>query len=394
MNLHPCRQIGFSIAATALFLLSACKQPQEKAACARQELAASSDPMEIKAPPGLRAQLKIGEASWAEIGTNITVAAHVDVDETRVTRVGSPIMGRISALPVREGQEVTRGQLLALLTSTGLTEAQLEFLKALSQKQVAQRAVDRAHLLLKGDVIGAAELQRREAELAQATAELDAARDQLVLLGFAEDAIGQLEQTRNLNSVTRIVASIDGTVLDRKVTLGQVVQPADTVFEIADLSHLWLVADVPESNAGLLAEGQAVEVEIAALPGRTIHGKLSFVSSMVNRETRTVRVRMDLPNPQRRYKPAMLATMTLKEHTERRRVVPLSAVVREGNTEYLMVQRSEDTFVLREVRFGIETGGRREVVDGLKPGEKVVLEGAFHLNNERRRRAQRGSEGS
>src|SRR5262249_47796470 len=155
----------------------------------------------------------------------------VEVDETRITRVGSPVMGRITDLAIREGQEVRRGQLLAMVNSTGLSEAQLAFLKALSQRQVAQRAVERAQVLLKADVIGSAELQRREAELAQASAELDAARDQLMLLGMPAEAIAALKKTRSINSVSRVIASMDGTVLDRKVTLGQVVQPADTVFE-------------------------------------------------------------------------------------------------------------------------------------------------------------------
>lgn len=388
------KRSGLFFTAALLLTLASCKKEVAQPTEAKTQEAPASDPLEIKAPAEMRAQLKIGEASWAEVGTTVTVAARVEVDETRVTRVGSPIMGRISSLSIREGQEVQRGQLLALLTSTGLSDAQLGYLKALSQKQVAQRAVDRAQLLLRGDVIGVAELQRREAELAQSTAELDAAHDQLVLLGMAEEAIADLQRTRSMNSVSRIIASMDGTVLDRKVTLGQVVQPADTVFEIADLSHLWMVADVPETNAGHLAEGQAVEAQIAALPGMIINGRLSFVSATVNPETRTVRVRMDLPNPKRRFKPAMLATMVLKEHTERRQMVPLSAVVRDENVEYLFVQRADDTFVLREVVFGVEVGGRREVIEGLKPGEIVVLDGAFHLNNERRRRAQRGSEGS
>jgi len=352
------------------------------------------DPLEITATPTMLERIRIGEPSRAQIGASFTVSARVEVDETRVTRVGSPVMGRIIDLAVREGQEVRRGQLLTTVNSTGLSDAQLAFLKALSQRQVAQRAVERAQLLLKADVIGSAELQRREAELAQASAELDTARDQLSLLGMPTEAIGALEKTRNINSVSRVVASMDGTVLDRKVTIGQVVQPADTVFEIADLSHLWLVADVPEQNAGNLSVGQEVEAEVAALPGRTLRGRLSFVSATVNPATRTVRTRMDLPNPDRKLKPAMLATMVLKDQAEEKQIVPAAAVVRDGNAEYVFVQRAADTFVLRPVMLDGEFSGSRVLVDGVRPGEKIVVEGAFHLNNERRRRALRGNDGA
>ena len=331
---------------------------------------------------------------WAQVGAAVTVAARVEVDETRVNRVGASIMGRISELRVREGQEVRRGQLLALVHSTGLSDAQLAFLKAVSQRQVAQRAVERAQVLLKADVIGSAELYRREAELAQASAELDAARDQLTLLGMPREAIAALEKTRNLNSMSRVVASMAGTVLDRKVTLGQVIQPGDILCEIAELSRVWLVADVPEGNAGHLAVGQEVDAEVSAFPGWTIHGKLAFVSATVNRETHTVRVRIDLPNLDRKLKPAMLATMVLKDAAERRQVVPAPAVVREGNDDFIFIQRDSDTFVLRQVTLGGEYNGNRIVVAGVQPSDKIVIEGAFHLNNERRRRAVRGEEGA
>src|SRR5262249_53586629 len=157
----------------------------------------SSDPMEITATPIILERLRIGEPTWAQVGAAVTVAARVEVDETRVTRVGSPVMGRVAELPAREGQDVQRGQLLVLVNSIGLSDAQLLFLKALSHRQVAQRAVERAQILLKADVIGSAELQRRESELAQASAELDTARDQLILLGMPKEAITDLQKTRN-----------------------------------------------------------------------------------------------------------------------------------------------------------------------------------------------------
>ena len=352
------------------------------------------DPFEITADEALLARLTIGEATSAEVASSQTVAARIDVDRTRVTRVGSPVMGRVSRLAAEEGQYVRQGELLALLDSTGLSDAQLAFLKALSDRQLAQRAAERATLLLAAEVIGNAERQRRDAELVQAQAELDAARDQLAVLGMPAAAIDELERTHRINSVSRVVASMDGTVLHRMVTLGQVIQPADTAFEIADLSSVWLVADVPEQNAGHLTPGVRVEASVAALPGLRVEGTLSFVSATVNEDTRTVQVRMVLPNPDRRFKPAMLATVVLKNAPAVRHVVPAAAIVREGDREGVFVQRGRDTFVLRPVSLGPEYGSQRVLEDGLAPGERIVIDGAFHLNNERRRRLVRGSQES
>lgn len=390
MNRHCATCFLFSAAAA----LVSCHQGAPAAGQGQDTSPAAVDPMEIHLSTEDLARVKTGKVVWAEVGASFTVAARVEVDEHRITRVGSPVMGRIASLAVQEGEPVRRGQTLALINSTGLSGAQLDFLKALSQRLLAQRAVERAGVLLKADVIGSAELQRREAELAQASAELAAARDQLALLGMAAEAIEELQRTRAMNSVSRVEASMDGTVMDRRATMGQVVQPADTIFEIADLSNVWLVADVPEQNAGTLSAGQLVEAEITALPGLKIQGRLDFVSATVNPETRTVTVRMNLPNPQRRFKPAMLATMVLKEYTERQRVVPIAAVVREENTEYVFVETLPGKFTLRPVQLGAELAGKRVLVDGIREEERIVVDGAFHLNNERRRRSVRGGEGA
>ena len=170
------------------------------------------------------------------------------------------------------------------------------------------------------------------------------------------------------------------------------IQPADTAFEIADLSSLWLEADVPEQSAGSLRVGTRVEAEVAALPGTKLEGPLSFVSATVQPETRTVRVRMELPNPDGRFKPSMLATVTLLDQPEQRVVVPTTAVVREGDYECVFVQLDTDTFVLRPVKLGGDFDGRRVLLEGVRTGEKIVVDGAFHLNNERRRQLVRGEE--
>lgn len=364
------------------------------AGCGKSGVASSpgpaSDPLMVIASRETLETLAFGSVGSSDVREQLRVPARVEVDETLMARIGAPVTGRVTDLAATVGQNVRRGQVLATIYSTELSTAQLGFLKAYSQRALAERSAGRAQQLLDADVIGTAELQRRQGELSQADAEVSAARDQLKVLGMSEAAIQRLERSRTVNSVTQIVATVNGTVIERKVTEGQVVQPADGVLLVADLSSVWIVADVPEQNAGFVRVGESVEVEVAALPGRRFAGRLAFVSPTVNPETRTVRARIDLPNPDRELKPAMLATMLVKGRSERRSVIPASAVVRDENREYVFVRTGEVTFQARQLSLGAELEGRRIVMSGLREDETIVTDGAFHLNNERKRRELEG----
>ena len=179
-------------------------------------------------------------------------------------------------------------------------------------------------------------------------------------------------------------------MLKREITVGQVVQPSDPAFTIADLSSLWIVANVPEEEAGTLQQGMQVSVSIPALPKQKISGRLSYVSPIVDPATRTVAVRMDLANATGLLKPDELASMTFDGNTERKLTVPNTAVVREDNKDHVFVQLRTNRFALREVSLGEEENDRRVVQSGITAGDTIVLDGAFHLNNQRKQSAIKG----
>lgn len=364
--------------------LAGCSRAPEKPA------AAPADPYFIAANAELAAALETGRAELTEVRETQRVPGRVEVDETRMARVGAPVAGRITDLQMKVGDMVKRGQVLATLNSTDLSTAQLAYLKARSEHLQAARAAGRAQQLLQADVIGAAEVQRREAEHTQRQAELNAARGQLRVLGMSEEAITRLAESGTITSISNIVASVSGTVIDRKVTEGQVVQPADALALVADLSQVWVVADVPEQSAGHLKAGESVVVEIPALPDRLVEGRLSFVSPTVNPETRTVRARLDLDNAERLYRPAMLASVIIKGKLEKKLTLPRDAVVREENRDYVFVP-VQGGFRMQPVTLGADYDGKREVTGGLRADDRVVVRGAFHLNNERKRRLQGGA---
>lgn len=384
---------GFVVLA-ALIALAGCNAAKPGVAAGVSEApaaaAAQHDPAEVKINPALRPQIRVGAAEWADVQASLAVTGRIEADETRLERVGSPVTGRIAELKVIEGQNVRRGDVLATLNSTELSEGQFAYLRAMSQADLARRTTERARQLLDAGVIGSAELQRREAEAAQASAELATWRDRLRVLGMPDETVAKLEKSRQVTSLTQVVAGIDGAILERKVTQGQIVQPAETLLLIADLTRVWLVADVPELEAGLMKKGKTLEAEVPALAGRKIRGRLSFVSATVNPETHTVRVRMDLDNPGLLFKPAMLANIQLEDQPERKLVIPTTAVVREGNQDCVFVETSPDTFAMRAVTLGGEYGERRVVTGGIGPSDRIVVDGGFHLNSERKKASLHG----
>jgi membrane fusion protein, heavy metal efflux system len=384
------RAAAVSAITFAALLLIACTGCKEKT---KQSVdAQAGDPNEVAVTSALAENLKFGTPELRKVNGTLQVAAHVETDARRIAHVGSPVSGRILKLLVFEGQQVKSGTVLAMLHSTDLSDTQLALIKAASQQELAKAAEGRAKQLVAADVIGRAELERRRAELLQASTEAASCRTQLRGLGMTEAQIHHLETSRKLSAEYPIVAPRSGTVLKREITIGQVVQPADPAFTIADLSGVWIIANVPEEDAGQLQKGMEVEVRIPALPQQRIAGRLSFVSPIVDPQTRTVEVRMDLANSTGLLKPDELASMTFTGHTDQKLTVPDAAIVREDNKDYVFVQSAPQRYVLREVSLGSEENDRRVVLSGVRQGEPIVTEGAFHLNNQRKQNAIKGGQ--
>jgi len=362
--------------------LTGCKA-KEAAAPAPAE---AVDPNIVEVTPQLQEQVKVTTVGMQDIREILRVPGSIQVDEQRVARLGASVTGRIHDIDAVLGQHVKQGQVLATLNSTELATNQLSYIKALQQIGLQTKAVERARLLLESDVISTAELQRREAELAAARADLFAARDQLLVLGMSDSAIKQLTNSGQMRSFSSVVARVSGTVISRKVNLGQVVQPAEELFIVADLSHVWAVAEVPEQQIELIQEGEEVNIEIPALGDREITGKLIYVGSVVNPQTRTVTVRTDIENSQGTIKPDMLVSMLVQSKPTPRIAIPVQGIVRENDKDHVFVQMAPNKYRLREVVLGTQFDSMVAVTSGVEAGEVVVSEGAFHLNNERKRK--------
>jgi membrane fusion protein, heavy metal efflux system len=368
----------------ALAVMStACSEKPAPAA----ETKAVVDPNLVSLTPELEANIKTGAVTEIQFVDTLRIPGRIQVDEQYESRAGASITGRISTLDVNLGDEVKAGQRLATIKSTELAQYQLSYIKASQQVQLQTKAVDRAKQLLEADVISQAELQRREGELHAANAEVNAARDQLLVLGMAPDNISRLGLQNSGMSTSQVNSKITGTVIARKARLGQVVAPAEELFVIADLSHVWAVAEIPEQQIAHIREGQSLNIEVPALDDAELTGTLAFVGDIVNPATRTVMARANISNDKMLLKPDMLITILLEARPETVIAIPSTAVVRENNADHVFAQTLKSKqYKLLPVTLGRTYDGKKEVLQGLQPGDQIVLDGAFHVNNERKRK--------
>jgi membrane fusion protein, heavy metal efflux system len=351
------------------------------------ETKAVVDPNLVTLTPELEANIKTGAVTEIQFVDTLRIPGRIQVDEQYESRAGASITGRISTLDVNLGDEVKAGQRLATIKSTELAQYQLSYIKASQQVQLQTKAVDRAKQLLEADVISQAELQRREGELHAANAEVNAARDQLLVLGMAPNNISRLGLQNSGMSTSQVNSKITGTVIARKARLGQVVAPAEELFVIADLSHVWAVAEIPEQQIAHIREGQSLNIEVPALDDAELTGTLAFVGDIVNPATRTVMARANISNDKMLLKPDMLITILLEAKPETVIAIPSTAVVRENNADHVFAQTLKSKqYKLLPVTLGRTYDGKKEVLQGLQPGDQIVLDGAFHVNNERKRK--------
>jgi len=206
--------------------------------------------------------IKIGKPTLINIADKLQAPSQVEVDEHRLVRVGANVTGRIIDVYAMLGDNVEAGVELARISSPELTQAQLAYLRAFSLETLAEKAAERARHLLAADVISVAEMQRRESELQVSRAELGAAADQLRLLGMDSRALSKLGKDGTIMPSVAIKSSKPGIVIERNVAMGQVVQPSDLLFQVADLSSVWVVGDVPEQIARHVQVGQHVEIHV------------------------------------------------------------------------------------------------------------------------------------
>ncbi|GIW54665.1 MAG: RND transporter [Nitrospiraceae bacterium] len=377
-----------SILATAVWaasLAAGCDSTPNEATGAKPTGRPAQSATEVRLDPetAARSGITVQPVARGEFRTFRDFPATIRPNERAVADITTLVRGRVVDVYADLGQEVKADDLLAILYSSELGLAQSAYLKAQAKLYLAEQSFKRAEFLLQEKVIGTAEAQRREAELYSARAEAREAKDRLLLLGMEEKEIKQLDRDQKIRSYVPIEAPFAGRIIARNVTRGEVVETTEKLFVVADLSEVWVVANIPEKDIPSIRPNGTAEVRVAAYPDDVFTAKITYVGDVLDPTTRTMSVRLELPNPQGRLKPEMFATVRIHSETEPGALlVPEAAVQRDRNRTFVFVQRDAQTFEAREVRLGPSNGQMVKILDGLREGEPVVIRGAFILKSE------------
>jgi len=303
-------------------------------------------------------------------GSTLRLPGRLVWNEDHTVRVVPQLAGRIQKITVEIGSEVKAGQILATLSSPDYGQAQADASKAQADQQLAKHALERQRELHAAGIVADKDFQQTEAEATRARAEADRASRRLAGLGGAGDG------TYTLRS------PLAGIVVERNLNPGLEFRPeqsGDPLFVVTDPTSLWLRLDASEADLAVLKAGEKISLQVKQYPNERFAGVIRHVGDFVDPATRTIRVRGDVPNADRRLKGGMFVTALIELPPTQALLVPVAAVFLIGEQRYVFVEEATGRYILRAVQAGPERDGRIEILSGVKEGEKVVSEGNLHL---------------
>ena len=333
-----------------------------------------------------RVALEVAPVVRGQAAMPRTFPATVQPNENELAEVTTLIRGRVVKVHVDVGQDVKKGTLLALLHSTDLGETEGAYLKAKAKLHETELAFERAKDLYEHKAVSLAELQRREAEMKTARAEARETQTRLELLGVPGQELERLDREHTIKADVPLRAPFDGRVIMRNITRGEVIETNQKLFTIADLSNVWVVGNVPEKDVQYIRQDQQVDVLVAAYPHAIFPGTITYIGDVLDSATRTMRLRVTVPNPGLGLKPEMFATVRVYGAVAPDVLtVPLAAVQNGPSGNMVFVQREANEFEARMVVVGAEQGDMVTIMDGVREGELVATKGAFVLKSEMER---------
>ncbi|MBH0204461.1 MAG: efflux RND transporter periplasmic adaptor subunit [Nitrospira sp.] len=333
-----------------------------------------------------RMEVELAPVGQGQLRTHREFPATVQANENELAEVTTLIRGRVVKVHVDVGQDVKKGALLAVLHSMDLGVAEGDYLKAEARLHEAELAHARAKELYENKAVSLAELLRREAAMRTAQAEARETKNRLELLGVTPDEIDRLDRDHTIKADVPLRAPFDGRIIMRNITRGEVVETHQKFFTVANLTDVWVVGNVPEKDVRFIRKDQKVDVVLAAYPHAIFSGTITYVGDTLDPATRTMRLRVTVPNPDRLLKPEMFAAIRVYAASSPDELsLPIEAVQSGPAGPMVFVQRGPGEFEARGVTLGDEQGDLVQVLGGVRAGELVVTKGSFALKSEMER---------
>jgi cobalt-zinc-cadmium efflux system membrane fusion protein len=348
--------------------------------------ATPAGPKPLALSPAARAKnpVKVAAAEMTKLAGDIQVVGTVAFHEDHFAVVGPLVNGRISRLVGGVGDKVRRGQVIAEIESSEVGQARAEYVSAKARSSAADANLRRETDLAEKKISSVREREMANAQSVTEQAGVRAAVMRLRAIGLTPADI-EAAETHDLGGRVQIRAPISGTIIERKVTLGQAVERATDAFKIADTSHVWVSLDLYEKDLARVHVGQEVEMRTDSRPGEVFRGHVAFIVPVIDEATRTAKVRLEFPNPKGVLHAGQLVTARIvadpKQAVNEVLAVPRSAIEQVEGKTVVFVQTGE-TFERRNVMLGTSGGDRVEVRKGLTAGEIVAVDGAFLLKSE------------
>ncbi len=327
--------------------------------------------------------VKTAQVNVSRFHRSIEATGTVAFDQNRSTQVLSPISGPVSRLLVEVGRHVGRDEALAVVSSPDFAAAVSALRKAEATSRNARRVAELDKQLFKNDAIARRDMEQAETDAVGAEADRDAALQQLRSLGVGGQTLEDIQQNRPVANPGGIIRSpIAGTVVEKLISPGQLLQAGTTAcFTVADLSSVWVIANVFEADLPFVKIGDPAEV-LTGGGGAPLTGKVSYIAALVDPNTRAISVRLDVPNSGEALKRDMYVRVVIHSKSESEGLlVPVSAVLRdEENLPFVFVAKSDGTFGRQTVQIGSRIGDHQEITSGLTAGQSVVVEGGLFLS--------------
>jgi RND family efflux transporter MFP subunit len=350
------------------------------------ETPVSSTDLQIDlAPDDLKkAQIRTVRVTNGVTAATLRVPGIVKANEYREVHVTPLVGGVVKEVPVVLGDHVKRGQPLALIFSSDLAEAETQYVSYLAELEAEHKKLERTQNLLK---IGAASQQEEEEVAATHAAHqshVRAALEKLKLLGASDPQIVALKQAEQINPNLVVPAPINGVVLTRSANLGLVVNTAQELFTVADLSTLWIMASINEKDFASVRAGSQASITAQAYPGRAWKGRITYIQPQVDTTTRTAQARIEVANPGETLRIEMYVDVDFIAPGASGPVVPIAAVQSIGERQFVFLPLKDmsGSFTSRQVRLGPAAGDYYSVLEGLHAQDEVVTDGSFILKAE------------